>query len=631
MPFSNPAMRWTMSLGTSAFKKGLATAGRGVKGLRDNIRNASKSINGTLQGLIAVAVFKQLGSAAINLGSQISDASEQLRINAVAFQALSFVAQKAGVDQSSFERSVRNVTLRTQKAVEGNKSYQDAFEKLGIELNKFTQLPTEQKLEKIAQAYAKSGKSQEAFNAVATVLGERAGPKMLEVLRRLNDEGLAELTQRAEEAGTVMDEKVIAAMDELADSIGILKTKIIVLSGDFVYAIKQMSEGSYDEIEVIIYKILAKFGWLGGMIVDALEAELKVVWALFRAGWAYEFTTARNLITAMALHFEKRMGQAMLAVTVQAEQLPFIGKKFRGMTETIAGYLTEIARKEKVNNREREQSFGDYLNTALAGMGELQNRAESNHKFWMDQAGKRTEALAQEATGWIEVDGQRQKLEAGILRINGQLVDQAEHVNTINGKVLEQAKNVGAVNDELAEQTTKEKIIQAVKDAQARALKSQLDLKEAYHAKLAGIIAAEKLATEEMEKQKAAQEAIEASKNRVAALTFTTSVGDVSGMDDEALDFAIRQMRDAGQSSGNINQLLDEQNMRAVLRRMQLTLPESFVKNYGAQTYNLTPREVADILAASGYDPLDEQRKQTDELEKMNRLLARNLDTTYNY
>lgn len=630
MAFTNPSMRWTVGLNTSKFQKGIDKSKRGVKGLRDSIRNASKSINGTLQGLIAVAVFKHLASSAINTGSHISDLSEQLRINAEAFQVLSFTAQKAGVDQSSFERAVRNATLRTQKAVEGNKSYQEAFQKLGIELDKFAKLPTEKKLEKIARAYAKAGKSQEAFNAVATILGERAGPKMLEVLRRLNDEGLTELSAKAEEAGAVMDEKVIAAMDELADTLGILKTTVTVFSADFIYAIKQMGAGSYDEIEVILYKILAKFGWLGGRIVDALEGEFKIIWAFFRAGWDYQITTTRNLFTALALHLKKRMGQAMLAITVQAEQLPLIGDKFKGMTEKIASYLTDIASEEKANNRAREQSFGDYLNKALAGMGELKNRADSNHKFWMDQANAKQDALSQEATGWIEVNGARQKLETGILRINGQLVDQAAHVDTINGKVIEQADNVGVVNDRLAEQTLKEQQLKALQDAQASALQSQLKIKEDYRAKIAKIIAAEKVETAEVEKQKAAQLAIEASKTRVAGLTFKPGYNNVAQLDDEALQFAINQHRD-GRAKGNIDQLLQEQTLRKTIRRLAKNLGETFAIDYSDRQYNMSPRSVRDILAASGYDPEDEAKKQTALLEKNNRLLERNLTPTLNY
>jgi hypothetical protein len=207
----------------------LAKIGVDSKALQTGLANAKKSVKGFgasiggLGGLIAAAGLKGLAMSAINTGSRISDLSEQLRINAESLQALQVAAEKAGVSQSSLERSLRNLTIRTQEAKDGNLTYGDAFERLGLNIEKFSKLPTEKKLVAVSIAFAKAGKSQEAFADVANILGQRAGPELMEILRRLADEGLDKVTESAKRLGQVMDKDVIKQMDELADNISVLK------------------------------------------------------------------------------------------------------------------------------------------------------------------------------------------------------------------------------------------------------------------------------------------------------------------------------------------------------------------------------------------------------------------------
>lgn len=200
---------------SKALQTGLAKAKKSVKGFGDSI--------GGLGGLIAAAGLKSLAMSAINTGSRISDLSEQLRINAESLQALQVAAEKAGVSQSSLERSLRNLIIRTQEAKDGNLTYGDAFERLGLNIEKFSKLPTEKKLVAVSKAFERAGKSQEAFADVANILGQRAGPELMEILRRLADEGLDKITESAKRMGQVMDEDVVQQMDELADNIAVLK------------------------------------------------------------------------------------------------------------------------------------------------------------------------------------------------------------------------------------------------------------------------------------------------------------------------------------------------------------------------------------------------------------------------
>ena len=67
------------------------------------------------------------------------------------------MARDAGSDLSKLEMSLNNLNLRTVEALDGNKNYREAFERLGISIQDFIKLPTDRKLEQIAKAYAKTG------------------------------------------------------------------------------------------------------------------------------------------------------------------------------------------------------------------------------------------------------------------------------------------------------------------------------------------------------------------------------------------------------------------------------------------------------------------------------------------
>lgn len=212
----------TLGVDTSKMQRGLGKAKRSVS-------RAAKGMLTSLAPLAGFVGFSALANGAVNLGSKLSDLSDQLRINTTDLQSISLAAREAGVDQGTFERALRNVTQRSQEAIEGNTNYADSFKVLNINAKEFAALPTEKKLERIAKGLSDANESQAAFNAVANILGKTAGPQMIEVLRRINDEGLAELEKKARSAGLVMDEHLIQKMDGVSDKMEVLKLRMQVM------------------------------------------------------------------------------------------------------------------------------------------------------------------------------------------------------------------------------------------------------------------------------------------------------------------------------------------------------------------------------------------------------------------
>lgn len=215
-----------VSLNTTKFQRGLA---KSQKGINNFASNAIKKF-GAIAGAAGLGM---LARSAIDLGSKISDMAVQMNIGTTELQVLDFAAREAGVGTEIMARALRNVQLRTEEAIKGNKSYGDAFVQLGINVNEFKKLKTEEKMEAIAIAQSKATDKAAAYNAVSRILGEKAGPALQEVLQNLaGPQGYGGLEAAAKRAGEVMSKETIAKMDAAADKIESFKRQMTVLAAE---------------------------------------------------------------------------------------------------------------------------------------------------------------------------------------------------------------------------------------------------------------------------------------------------------------------------------------------------------------------------------------------------------------
>ena len=223
-----------MALSDVKLKFSLDSSGvtKTLNSTKASIKNFAASAVSSFGLVAGAAGFGALSNSAIDLGSRISDMALQLNIGTDELQVLEHAARISGVEIGILERALRNVQLRTQEAVNGNKSYSAAFHRLGIDIAEFNRLPTEKKLEKIAIAQRDAKDQTSAYNDVAIILGQRAGPKMQEVLQQLaGPGGFGGIEGAAKRAGEIMTPEVIAKLDLAADKIVAFKLRALVWTG----------------------------------------------------------------------------------------------------------------------------------------------------------------------------------------------------------------------------------------------------------------------------------------------------------------------------------------------------------------------------------------------------------------
>ena len=213
-----------LGVDSTSLKAGLVSA-------KKSVADFAKSAGGMLLGLAGAAGFGAVIRSAISFGSTMSDLADRTGTTVEEFGALRDIARDAGVQQSVLERGLRNVALRAQEAVDGNKDYGEALERLGINAKKFVGLSTADKFEAIAIAVNDAKNKSQAFADSAKILGEKAGPQLTEVLRRLKSEGLDEIKKGLMESGAIMDGETAAALDGLEDDLQRFKDTVVITSG----------------------------------------------------------------------------------------------------------------------------------------------------------------------------------------------------------------------------------------------------------------------------------------------------------------------------------------------------------------------------------------------------------------
>jgi hypothetical protein len=212
----------------------LQSAAKRVEVISAGVNKVLGAIGVGLSAAAAVGTFVALGKGAIELGGKLSDMSAQLGINVERLQVLMALSRDAGVSQETLAKAIVKVRTSAQESLEGNKALSENYATLGINVRKFLELPAEQRLAAIGKAYASATDKNAAFNAVTGILGEKAGPKLMEVLGTLAGTSFPKLEASARQAGEVMSAETVAALDQAGDAIEAFKQRITIAIGNII-------------------------------------------------------------------------------------------------------------------------------------------------------------------------------------------------------------------------------------------------------------------------------------------------------------------------------------------------------------------------------------------------------------
>jgi hypothetical protein len=145
-----------------------------------------------------VGAFVALSKGAMELAGSLADASANIGINVESLQALQAQHKRNGVSNEDLTTALQKTKAAVISAAEGDIKAEAALRKLGLASADLIKLPLAEQYAAIAKGAAGAKNSNEAFSAVADLLGAKVGPRLMGSLKELGEVGLPGVTKGAQ-------------------------------------------------------------------------------------------------------------------------------------------------------------------------------------------------------------------------------------------------------------------------------------------------------------------------------------------------------------------------------------------------------------------------------------------------
>ena len=193
-------------------------ASAGLQNLRDRldkVRVGIGPVNVSLTQMVnvtkRVAVAVAAATTAITgmvlisarLGTEIRRSSVRVGESVENLSRLRFAYAQAGLELEDLDETLREVNLKLGEALAGEEASAEGFRLLGLDIRKILALKPAQRIEEIADAVAGLGTQSEKTAALARLLGDDLGPKLLPILAQ-GRQGLQDYARDAENLGIVV-------------------------------------------------------------------------------------------------------------------------------------------------------------------------------------------------------------------------------------------------------------------------------------------------------------------------------------------------------------------------------------------------------------------------------------------
>jgi len=290
-----------------------------------------KSTGKAIQGLFAAAMFRQAVNGMRSYADEVIRLADVTGMSTDSIQRLMSVSVGAGIDQERLTKSFTALANAQGEARRGLKTYQRAFEELGISMQDVDRLNMEQLFIRVASGIAKSTDKTTALNTAGDIFGNRVGPKMIEVLNQVAKEGefagssMANLV--SEETLRYMD-KFDSIMDQMVQSSKALVPRLI----DNLFSPTSESE--------IFKKIRALFG--DDSVIEA-EAE-----RIIKARANAEKDQIAKTLEMLKAEYEKLNGELEKATAPKlstSDEITQSLDKIEELEQKVAGAAEETADK----------------------------------------------------------------------------------------------------------------------------------------------------------------------------------------------------------------------------------------------------------------------------------------------
>ena len=222
-----------ITLDKSDYEKGLNDAQNKASGFGSKLKSGLGSAAKVGAAAIGAATTAAAGlttafakgvSETASYGDNIDKMSQKLGLSAQAYQQWDYVLQISGASIESMSTGMKTLTNKFDEAVNGGKSAQDTFKRLGLSMEDLAGLSREEVFEKTITAFQGMEDSAERA-ALANDLFGRSGQELAPLFNTSAEE-TAHLIDEVNKLGGVMSNDAVKASADFQDNLTALNTGI---------------------------------------------------------------------------------------------------------------------------------------------------------------------------------------------------------------------------------------------------------------------------------------------------------------------------------------------------------------------------------------------------------------------
>lgn len=208
-----------LMLKSKKFRDGLAAAGKRLVSFAKGAAIAGTAAAAAAAGGVAYAIRQY-----IKMGDTLDKMSQRTGLGVEALSELDHAAQQSGASLSDVERSTRRMQKTLLDAQRGLQSSRDAFENLGLSVDRLASQSPEEQFQTIADALASVEDASLRAGLAQNVFG-RSGTMLVPMV-----ENMADLRQEARDLGMTMSGDAASGAARLLDAFSIVGRQIRVMT-----------------------------------------------------------------------------------------------------------------------------------------------------------------------------------------------------------------------------------------------------------------------------------------------------------------------------------------------------------------------------------------------------------------
>ena len=197
-----------IALDGSGWKRGMDKA----KADANAFSSGLGGIKNAIAGAFTLGAIVSFSKHVIETASHINDLSARLGVSTDYLQEMQFVMKANGGTVDDLTSAFEKLATARADALSGNAGKLESFQKFGISAQKLQSINAQEMLDTIAEQFKKFGRSDALISAFRDLGGKGAG-----VLVPAFVEGLESGRQKARDAGAVMSEETVHALDNAGD------------------------------------------------------------------------------------------------------------------------------------------------------------------------------------------------------------------------------------------------------------------------------------------------------------------------------------------------------------------------------------------------------------------------------